>query len=95
MLRGAVVASVICSAMAMGCLEGTNCFNGTGTRIFPGGSRYEGEWAHGNFNGRGVLQMAEGHIYKGEFVNGHRHGVSGHITYSDGKLVNTELSLGQ
>ncbi|KAI0238372.1 MORN repeat-containing protein 5 [Lamellibrachia satsuma] len=55
---------------------------GTGTYVFPTGTRYEGEFWDGMFHGKGTLFFANGSMYKGEWVEGTA--VKGVYTFSDG-----------
>lgn len=48
------------------CIEG-NCKNGVGTLVFPGGSRYIGEWKNGQMDGKGVFIFSSGAKYAGEW----------------------------
>ncbi len=64
------------------CKKG-NCKNGTGTCIFPGGDRYDGDFKNGLLHGKGVLNFANGDKYIGNWVKQHREG-KGRFIYADG-----------
>jgi hypothetical protein len=41
-----------------------------GTRTYPDGIRYVGEWERGKYHGRGTLSMEDGHRISGSFKDG-------------------------
>lgn len=49
------------------CIEG-DCKNGVGTLVFPGGSRYIGEWKNGQMDGKGIFIFSSGAKYAGEWT---------------------------
>ncbi|MCR9142539.1 MAG: phosphatidylinositol kinase [bacterium] len=65
-----------------GCVLG-DCENGTGTYVWPGGSKYAGQFKDGLRNGTGTYSWPSGSQYVGEYLNGLRHG-KGAYTWSDG-----------
>ncbi len=64
------------------CISG-NCKEGSGTKIYPSGSKYTGEFKDGKEHGKGTLYFFNGSSYEGEFRNGEFHG-KGKIRYSNG-----------
>jgi hypothetical protein len=48
------------------CIQG-NCQNGLGTFLFPGGSKYIGEWKNGQMDGTGEFIFSSGARYVGEW----------------------------
>jgi hypothetical protein len=48
--------------------------NGNGKRIYPDGSKANGDFKNGKLHGTGTLYMADGTIQKGEFKKGKLHG---------------------
>ena len=78
-----------------GCVAG-DCTNGTGTFVYAGGNRYEGQWRDGNREGRGTGFFADGDRYEGEWRNNVFHGRGTYTwttgvrftgTYADGEEV--------
>jgi clan AA aspartic protease (TIGR02281 family) len=57
--------------------------NCTGTRTFPNGNVYVGEFQNNTFNGQGYLRYADGSTYIGGFLNGQLDG-QGASTFPDG-----------
>ena len=51
------------------CIKG-DCQNGSGTFVFPGGSKYIGEWKNGQMNGQGMFISSSGAKYSGEWQEG-------------------------
>jgi hypothetical protein len=49
--------------------------HGLGTALHLDGSRYTGEWAHGNMHGWGLMEYPGGMSYEGPFVDNARHGL--------------------
>ncbi|MBR1765865.1 MAG: hypothetical protein IJ745_02345 [Bacteroidales bacterium] len=56
---------------------------GTGSLIFPDGTRYDGPFVNGAPQGQGVKIWADGTRYEGSFVQGHLCG-QGSIVWADG-----------
>lgn len=56
-------------------------FHGTGVRIYPDGTKEEGQFFEGNFK-KGVRKFANGNRYEGEFVNDQLEGEGSLITQS-------------
>ncbi len=75
------------------CING-DCRNGTGTFVYPDGSRYEGEWENGKENGFGVCHLADGERYRGEWRDGKRSG-KGTCVFSDGKVYSGQWDDGK
>lgn len=67
--------------------------DGQGTKIFPDGSKYVGEFKNGMPNGQGVVTTLFGKKYVGEFVNGFPHG-QGIFTSPDGEQYVGEFEFG-
>lgn len=67
--------------------------HGHGILIFPvkktggGGSKYEGEFQHGQYYGQGQL-IQTNNIYEGQFVNGQKHGAGEMVLFRKDKLGN-------
>lgn len=51
------------------CIEG-NCKNGTGTKEWPDGKKYVGEWKNGKRHGKGTMTHPDGKEQKGKWKNG-------------------------
>lgn len=69
--------------------------HGTGKKIWPDGTKYQGEWANGEMSGNGVLTWADSKTnYAGQFSNGKRSGL-GKMSYSGGEIYDGEWSQGQ
>ena len=64
------------------CKEG-DCLNGTGTMVYPSGSRYVGEFKNGLFNGSGTMYFYNGSKYEGNWKDGVMEG-EGTWFYSNG-----------
>jgi hypothetical protein len=64
------------------CIKG-DCVNGYGTCIFPGGSRYVGDFLNGQLHGRGILYYPDGSKYIGHWERQHRSG-EGRLVLADG-----------
>jgi hypothetical protein len=75
------------------CVSG-NCTDGTGTKIYPSGSKYRGEFRNGKEHGQGTLYFFNGSSYEGEFRNGQFHG-KGKIQYSNGNEYSGEFLDGK
>jgi len=60
----------------------TDC---TGTHIFPGGNKYQGEFIGGKRHGKGVYTLANGNRYVGQYEFGKKNGL-GEYTYYDGAI---------
>lgn len=83
--------SVACSlAMAQSALPAcpssaatgwNNCF---GTKTFPSGARYEGEFRADKYHGRGSFFFASGQVYVGDYRDGQRNG-QGTFTFPNGE----------
>ena len=68
----------------------TNCRGG---RVFPDGSRYEGEFLDNRPSGHGVLHWSDGSVYNGQFLAGYPSG-SGKIQMSSGETVIGQWTTG-
>ena len=66
------------------CLAG-DCWQGTGTMLYPSGSKYVGQFVDGKHHGGGTLFYADGSRYQGAWKNGKMEG-SGAETLPDGTL---------
>jgi hypothetical protein len=64
------------------CVQG-NCDNGTGGKVYPDGSRFEGDFADGR-RVQGTYHYTSGDTYVGPFVENLRHGI-GRYTYRSGE----------
>ena len=51
------------------CVQG-DCKNGTGTKVWPDGKKYMGEWKNGKRNGTGTMVYTDGRVEKGRWING-------------------------
>ena len=58
-------------------------YHGKGTKTWPDGKKYTGEWKDGNANGKGTFTWPDGGKYIGEFKDGTQNG-KGTQTWSDG-----------
>lgn len=58
-----------------------NCF---GTKTFPSGARYEGEFRADKYHGRGSFFFASGQVYVGDYRDGQRNG-QGIFTFPNGE----------
>lgn len=65
-----------------GCLVG-DCENGQGTYVWPGGSKYVGQFKDGLRSSTGAYTWPSGSQYVGEYLTGLRHG-KGAYTWADG-----------
>ena len=54
-----------------------------GTRTYPNGDQYIGEWKNGVYHGQGAFTSINGSKYVGEYRDGRAHG-QGTLTYADG-----------
>ena len=70
------------------CLEG-DCQDGKGTFLFPGGSKYIGEWKNGQMNGKGEFISSSGAKYTGEWQDGKL----SFYTYTDGNQDPSVVSI--
>ncbi len=59
----------------------TNC---VGTRTYPNGDKYDGEWKYNNMHGEGTYTSADGAKYVGEWEDDNKHGY-GTSTFADGR----------
>ena len=64
------------------CITG-DCINGSGTKVYPSGSKYTGQFKDGKEHGRGTFYFFNGTRYEGEFENGNFHG-KGTVNYATG-----------
>ena len=55
------------------CIEG-DCENGKGTKTFPDGTKYVGEFKNGLREGQGTYTYSDGGNYTGEWKDNKRHG---------------------
>jgi len=68
--------------------------NGQGTRTYPDGSKYLGEFKDGKPNGQGTFTFPDGSKYVGENKNGWKNG-QGTYTLSDGTKYVGKFSDGK
>ncbi len=68
---------------ATGCVAG-DCQNGTGTYVWPSGSKYVGQFSQGLRNGTGTYTWSDGSEYVGQYVDGKRNG-KGAYTWPNGE----------
>ena len=66
------------------CTEG-DCENGKGTKVFPDGSKYIGEFKAGRRSGQGTYTYTDGGSYTGEWKDNLRHG-KGTDTFANGVI---------
>ncbi len=71
------------SAIYIGHWNKTGLREGTGTQIWPDGSKYAGYWKNDMANGKGRLIHADGDVYEGDWENDKAHGY-GVYTHMDG-----------
>ena len=57
--------------------------HGQGSRTYPNGDKYSGEFWDGKRHGQGTMTYADGRTYTGEFKDNKRHG-QGTMTWADG-----------
>ena len=62
-----LAALLIVAPVLVGCSR-----NGQGTKAFPDGGTYTGEFKDGKANGQGTLTYADGTTYTGAFKDGER-----------------------
>jgi hypothetical protein len=55
------------------CIKG-DCLNGYGTGIFPGGSKYVGDFRNRQPHGKGILYFSDGNKYIGHWLDSYREG---------------------
>lgn len=73
------------------CISG-NCINGTGTKIYPDGSKYEGEWKDVFKHGQGTYTFSNGDTYVGEWKYNNKDGI-GTLTQKDGTIKKGEWKV--
>ena len=81
-LLGIVIVFFLWSFIAYAKCTG-NCVNGTGTKKWPNGDKYVGEWKDGKTHGVGTLTWSDGTKYAGDWKNGVEDG-KGTVTWPDG-----------
>jgi radial spoke head protein 1 len=62
--------------------------NGTGTFIYPDGSRYEGNFLNGKRSGQGKYTYTNGDYYQGEWDNDKKHGQGIFIPNNEKESIN-------
>ena len=65
-----------------------------GTKAFPDGGTYTGEFKDGKANGQGTFTGADGSTYTGEWKDNKRNG-QGTMTWADGETYTGELKDGE
>ena len=71
------------------CIQG-NCYNGTGTYVFPSGSKYQGTFRDGVIQGTGILYFSNGDRYNGQWNNQYREG-KGTLVKANGEQYTGEF----
>ena len=56
-----------------------------GTKIFPNGDKYEGEWKNNKMHGQGTYTYADGEKYVGEYKDGQVNGQGSYVWASGAK----------
>lgn len=69
-------------------------FDGHGTRTWPNGDVYTGNFKNGAMSGKGKLTTKDGDSYEGDFLNGQYHGI-GVVRFADGRIYQGEVNNGQ
>jgi len=69
-------------------------YHGKGTKTWPDGKKYTGEWKDGNANGKGTFTWSDGEKYTGEWKDGKQNG-KGTKTWSDGEKYTGEWKDGK
>ena len=72
------------AAKKAGCIEG-DCQNGFGTKTYPHGKKYVGEFKNGEKHGQGTFYDSIGTKYVGGWKKGYEHGIQT-ITFSSGQI---------
>jgi hypothetical protein len=67
---------------AQECLSG-NCYDGKGTKVFPSGAKYIGEFRKGQLHGEGTLVFSDGRQYIGSWRDNYRQG-QGRLRFPNG-----------
>ena len=62
-----------------------DCLNGRGTKTFPNGSEYVGDFKDGKYHGQGIFVFANGSKYEGEFKYGKYDG-QGTYSFANGSM---------
>jgi hypothetical protein len=75
------------------CLTG-NCQNGTGTFMFSGGAKYNGQFYSGKPHGTGTLSFTNGNNYTGDWKDGIREG-KGKMNFKNGNKYEGEFKRGK
>ena len=80
------------------CLAG-DCLHGTGTMLYPSGSKYVGQFVNGKHHGGGTLFYADGSRYQGAWKYGKMEGLGAETlpdgtlrkgTWENGRLINLQ-----
>ncbi len=79
---GLLVSIFFSNAQTANCTSG-DCQNGYGTKVWPSGNSYTGEFKNGLKEGKGTFTWADGDVYKGNYKNNLCEG-KGTIIWSDG-----------
>lgn len=70
------------TALKTGCIKG-NCVNGKGTKIWPNGDKYNGDWKNQKPHGLGTFIWVNGTKYIGDWEFGIQNG-QGTVTWANG-----------
>ena len=70
------------TALKTGCIKG-NCVNGKGTKIWPNGDKYNGDWKNQKPHGLGTFIWVNGTKYIGDWEFGIQNG-QGTVTWTNG-----------
>ena len=70
------------TALKTGCIKG-NCVNGKGTKIWPNGDKYNGDWKNQKPHGLGTFIWVNGTKYIGDWEFGMQNG-QGTVTWANG-----------
>ena len=70
------------TALKTGCIKG-NCVNGKGTKIWPNGDKYNGNWKNEKPHGLGTFKWVNGTKYIGDWEFGIQNG-QGTVTWANG-----------
>jgi len=81
-LPGLLVLILPIALFGQECLSG-NCYNGQGTKVFPSGAKYIGDFRQGQLHGQGTLVFSDGRQYVGSWRDNYREG-QGRLRFPNG-----------